>query len=465
MIDRRLVVCTLALVACSDDDPAGSGGGSSSASSGAPATTKSATTGTGSTTSTGSAAAGGGGGAGGSTPSYTASTSIITSDHRFIDGQMFGGWGPHLGHSIDAGANGLWFVDDVCAQPGISGLSPCDVNDDHTLGWYRRDGGAWSLVTTASIPGAVQQNTATISSADGATLFTFGLDVAAGSIIECAFDLPAGPPTCGALPFPLVPSSNYIGAAISPDGYRVVWWTGVVDGGGGSFHYIVDYGGGWNGPRSGGAAGYNDASYIGIGFPTDAPARFVMHVQLVSGLAPAWSFFGGMGTGDLTTSDPVTFSLPLAPVTGDDPVVSTNDVWVDPASQDEHVIARTEAGRAAYYHRPPQGSWSGPLFSLDATYRARFVAHGDRMALVYGPNGSGLAFRVATAADLPTGSPIDWAALEETPIPLPAGYDSIYAIYPAGAPYQVVPGSNIEIAVVGAERQYEVLGVSLALTR
>ena len=49
------------------------------------------------------------------------------------------------------------------------------------------------------------------------------------------------------MPFTLVPSSNYLGAAISPLGYRMVWWTGVVDGGGGSFHYVVDYGGGWNG--------------------------------------------------------------------------------------------------------------------------------------------------------------------------------------------------------------------------
>jgi len=274
--------------------------------------------------------------------------------------------------------------------------------------------------------------------------------------------LPSGPAVCATLAFVLAPSSNYIGAALSPDGYRMVWWTGVVDGGGGTFHYIVDYGGGWNGPRSGPAAGYNDASYINIGFPTDSPARFVMHVQLVGGLAPNWTFYGGVGTGDLTTSDPVAWSLPLAAVNGDDPVVSTNDVWVDPVSQDEHVVARTNAGRAAYYHRPAGGVWSPPLFSLDATLRARFVPHGDRLALAYGPSGGGLAFRVAGAADRPPGEPIDWALLAERAVVLPEGYEDLYAIYPGAPPYQAAPSDDVEIAVVGAVRQNEVLGVTLS---
>jgi hypothetical protein len=456
---RRYWLIALFIAGCGDDaDPPGTSSMSTSTGAGGTAATSSGM----GTSSASTGGSGGGSGGSGGQGDYTVTSGVITTDHRFIDGQMFGGWGPHLGHLVRAGSGELFFVDDVCAQMGGGDFAICNVNDDHTLGYFRRGVDAWELVASTQLPGTVQQNTATIASADGSKLHTYGIDVAAGQIVECTFPLPSGPAACAALAFVLGPSSNYIGAALSPDGYRMVWWTGVVDGGGGTFHYIVDYGGGWNGPRSGPVAGYNDASYINIGFPTGAPARFVMHVQLVGGLAPNWTFHGGVGTGDLTTSDPVAWSLPLAAVNGDDPVVSTNDVWVDPATQDEHVVARTNAGRAAYYHRPAGGAWSPPLFWLDATYRARFVPHGDRLAMVYGPNGAGLAFRVAGAADRSPGEPIDWALLAERAIVLPEGYEDVYAIYPGAPPYQLAPSGDVEIAVVGAVRQYEVLGVALA---
>ena len=77
-----------------------------------------------------------------------------------------------------------------------------------------------------------------------------------------------------------------------------------------------------------------------------------------------------------------------------DPLVSTNDVWTDPATGDTHLLARLQSGAAAYYHRPPGGLWSQPLFELPATYRARFLYTGDRLVLVYGPNSGGIAYRV-----------------------------------------------------------------------
>ncbi len=456
----RTLGALLVVTACGDGG-GGAGGSASSGSSGVSvADATSSTAATAAVSGAGAGGAGAGGAGAGGAGGYATTVSLVTESHRFIDGQMFGGWGPHLGHLVRAGAAGdLYFVDDVCAQPGQAGLAPCDVNVDHTLGYHWWDGSAWNLVATAPLPGTVQQNTATIVSADGATLFTFGVDVAGSRVVECAFPVPSGPASCAALPFALAASSNYVGAAISPDGYRLVWWTSVVDGGGGSFHYLVDYGGGWNGPRSGDCAGFNDASYVHVAFPTDAPARFSMHAQLVAGLAPNWTFHGGVGTSDFAT--PVTFSTPLAAVNGDDPVASTNDVWIDPETQDEHLVARTDQGRAAYYHRPPGGSWSPASFVLDATFRARLVPHGSRLGLVYGPGGGGLAYRVAHAADRPAGVAIDWASLPEEDIALPAGYESIYAIYPGAPPYQLAASPTMDLAVVGAERQNEVLGVTL----
>ncbi|MBL8742039.1 MAG: hypothetical protein JNK04_13120, partial [Myxococcales bacterium] len=259
---RRIGIPALLLLACGDtsaptggtSNPGGAhaGGGVEGGSGGEVALGPS---------SSGGEGEGGSGGEGGRIGGeYAVSTALISSQHRFIDGAMFGGWGPHLGHLITLGDD-VFLVDDICAQPGDASLGACDVNDDHTLGYYRRATDGWSLVTTTTLPGVVQQNTATIASADGSVLHTFGIDVAGEKLQECVFAVPAGPVSCSELPFTLAPSSNYIGAAISPLGHRVVWWTTVVDGGGGGFHYIVDYGGGWNGPRSGDVIGFNDASY------------------------------------------------------------------------------------------------------------------------------------------------------------------------------------------------------------
>jgi hypothetical protein len=135
--------------------------------------------------------------------------------------------------------------------------------------------------------------------------------------LPCKYAPASGPLGCAPLPFTLGVDANYIGAAISPTGARMVWWTDVVDGGGGTFEYVVDYGGGWNGPRAGSAGGYDDASYINIAFGAGSDqGRFTMHVQLVSGLAPNWTFLGAVGSGDLGTTDPVSWQNVLARLQG-----------------------------------------------------------------------------------------------------------------------------------------------------
>jgi hypothetical protein len=291
-------------------------------------------------------------------------------------------------------------------------------------------------------------------------LQTFGVDVAASVVRECDYAPATGPGGCSTLPFTLSPNSNYIGAAIAPNGSRLVWWTTVADGGGGAFHFIVDYGGGWNGPRSGGVNGYNDASYIHIAFGGAKPSAFTMHAQLVSGLAPNWSFLGAVGYGDLGTTDAVTFADTLAPASGD-AIVSTNDIWTDPTTGDTHLVARTAAGAAATFHRPAGGAWSPATFTLPATYRARFVVSNDRLVLVYGPNAGGLAWRVAAASDRPKGQPIAWANLAESTTPLPAGFGSVQAIYPESPMYENVPAAGIHVALVGKGQENVVAHAAL----
>jgi len=442
-----------------------SGGASNSSSGGSGGSSNSSSSS--SSNSSSSSSGGGYGGAGGGGAAPIVSTAVITNRHRFIDGVMFGGWGPHLGHLVrsaasQGGGDTLWLVDDYCAQPGDSGAG-CDVQHDHTIGYFELTPSGWLERHTVSIPGQVQQNTGTIASANGSTIHSYGVDVGGSILRECSYEATSGPLGCISLPFSLGPSSNYIGAAISPQGYRVVWWTGVVNGGGGSFHYIVDYGGGWNGPRSGGAAGYNDASYINIAFGSGAESnKLTMHVQLVSGVAPNWSFLGAVGYGDLSTTDPVSWANVLAPL-GADPMISTNDIWVDPASNDTHLVARSKTGSAVYFHRPKGGNWSPPSHEQKGAYRARFLVSAGRLMLLYGKRGGGLGYRVAAAADRKAGSPINWGALAEQSVTLPAGFGNVVAIYPESPAYQTAAANQFHAAVVGATEQNIVVHVAINL--
>ena len=455
-----LLVCALAgACSSSESSPSKASGGAGGASGNGGSTASGGTFpggGSGGQAGSTGGSAGSGGQAGSDAGPPVPVVELIHEQHRFIPGSsgMFGGWGPHLGHLLRAPASSgsgstLWLVDDVCA-PGT-----CDVNQDFSIGYFERTASGWQARETVTLPGTVQQNTATIADADGTTLSTFGVDVAGHVLVECRYAPKSGPLGCNPLPFTLGSNANYIGAAISPGGSRLVWWTGVVDNGAGTFHYVVDYGGGWNGPRSGPTGGYNDASYVNIAFGGASASAFTMHVQLVSGIAPNWSFLGAVGYGDLTTTDAVSFANVLAPVSGD-PVMSTNDIWTDPDTGDTHLVGRTLAGAAVYFHRPAGGAWSAASFSLPATFRARFIVSGGRLVLLYGPNAGGLAYRIAQKSDRPAGSAIDWGSLAETSVVLPPNFGAVQAIYPESPAYQTAPAQGIHAAIVGATAQFAV---------
>ncbi len=390
----------------------------------------------------------------GAIPSFV----LVTDRHRFDPGKMFGGWGPHLGHALVAASGDAWFVDDVCSQTPNQ-PDTCDVLHDRELGYFRREAGVWKEITRQALPGDVQQNTGTVLLANGTTLATFGIDVAGHRLVECTLDVGTLAKSCTQLSFVLGAAANYVGAAVSPSKAVVVWWTEVKDGGGGTFQYVVDYGGGWNGPRSDLAAGYNDSSYAHVTFGAGGVATaMTWHVQLVSGLAPNWSFLGAVGTSSLATTDAVAFQNALAPPTSD-AIVSTNDVLTDPATGDVHLFARTNAGLASYHHLPSGGAWSGSLFTLPA-YRARLTLVGDALVLAYGKAGA-LGVRVARPADRKAKTPIAWGALAETSVPLPTGFGDVYAIYPVAPMYQNGTIDRIELAVVGSGAENRVYGLSM----
>lgn len=394
--------------------------------------------------------------------SLTAAIELVTREHRFVPGAMFGGWGPHLGHLVRAdraggGGTDLYWVDDLCSQevPG-----DCDVNVDRRVGVLQREAGGWRQIATVALPAGVQQNTAALAA--GRTIRVYGMDVLAGQVVECSVDAGGGGAACAAVPIPVGPSANYIGAALSPTGSRVVWWTNVVDGGGGSFSYIVDYGGGWNGPRQGPVGGYNDCAYVNVGFQPGGPG-VTFFGQVVSGLAPAWTFGTLVGEASLATTDAVVWANALGPASGD-PVVSTDDLWVDPETGDAHLLARTEGGSAAYYHRPSGGAWSAALFVEPRTYRARWVEATGLVAMVTGPSGDGLRVRPVPRAALVAGAPLDLAAAPAHDVALPDELGPAIGLYPVADVYQSAPPADaLELVVVGQALQNEAHFVELRL--
>jgi hypothetical protein len=240
-----------------------------------------------------------------------------------------------------------------------------------------------------------------------------------------------------------------------------VWVTNVKDGGGGQFQWFANYGGGWNGPRTGDIAGYNDASYIHVAFGTGARKNeMLLHVQFVTGLAPNWAFYGAVGAIDLGTGNAASWANALAPAKANDPIISTDDVAIDPVTNDAHLFARTQKGDAVYYHRPAGGTWSAPLATLPSSFRARLVfAKDGTLYVVYGPSTRGLAWRASPART--AGQPVDWTALAEHVADLPAGYAAIQAIYPDSSVYQSTGVTALRVAVVGADRQNEALFVEV----
>jgi hypothetical protein len=394
-------------------------------------------------------------------PPTAVDVSVIYDQHRAVPGAMFGGWGPHLGHLLRR-ANGAtdetWFADDAC----IRNVS-CNVNQNIRVDLHRRDRGKrdWQRVDEIFLPIGVQQNTGALLAGD--RILVYGINVITHRVTECFKNLLNGAKGCVDLPGDIGAGSNYVGAAISPRGFRMAWYTKVVDGGGGSFSFFADYGGGWNGPRTGAIGGYNDASYVNIAFGANGnPDQFLMHGQLVSGKAPAWSFVGAAGTGDISSASSVAWTTPFM-AAANASVQSTNDVAIDPVTGDTHLVARLSNGDAAYYFAP-KGSqdFQGPIQVFAKSFRARltFLGSGD-LVLARSVKGKGLSVQIAPKAGRTAGRPVTWNTLPEIVPALPAGYEDLLAIYSQSSVYQTAPVAAVELALVGSARENEVAYVRI----
>ncbi len=368
---------------------------------------------------------------------------LITDQNR-AHPRMYGGWGPHLRGVMRDAEGTQWF----CADAGPS------VLDNASILYFRRDGDRWSQVAQQPHLPGVQQNSASVLS--GSTISTYSVNVATSTLEECNLDTQdLSSFACNTIsiggPYSTPPQSNYVGAALDPNGARVVWFTTVGGAGSGQFTYTYDFGGGWNGPIAWTLPGYNTFEYVRASF--GAPNTVTWHGQLLLGAFPG-------GTFDPAIAETTLGQTPtLTPLGGDAPPLDVRtgaDIWVDPQTGDQHAVAQA-TGSLAYYYRPGADSWANhtqPLHWFEDTFRARFVAPAaGGLALVRG-SASGRSGVDVWIVDTVTGS-IDWnaATVAEVPTAGVIGLSRPSGIYVEGATYQSVPVEGIEFALCGAYQE------------
>ncbi len=321
-----------------------------------------------------------------------------------------------------------------------------------TIHYARRDAdGTWDDAVSQARAAGVQQNAAHVMS--GNVILTYAVNTGASLLEECYLDVTdldnraCNTVTIGG-PYSTPPNSNYVGAALDPNGARVVWFTVVGAGGGvGDFIYTYNFGGGWNGPVVTTLPGYNDMAYVRASFA--APNTVSWLGQAYTGQYPNGEY--GIGARDVSLGQPADF-VTLGPALGvDETVRSAGDIWVDPDSGDTHAFARVDHA-THYYVRPAGESWADhaePVDVLESVLQARFSTANDGHLMVLTSGGEGLVLRWAEPS-----VDIDWNAAPSVEVIVPTeGFAAPSALYTAGAEYQTAPVDSHDFAVCG---QYEV---------
>ncbi len=367
---------------------------------------------------------------------YSIKSYQVTNQHRYDkdDPGLVGGfWGHHLGHMVRTSTKGLWYVDDTGT----------DVNRNPAINYHHFDGIKWTLIKTLPNPSTIQQNTATLAIGD--TIYTYGLNIVGGYIEEAIFDTKTNTAIYNRKIQSTGSNTNYIGAALSPNGTRVVWWTKVdYNGGPSDWVYIYNKGGVWNGNAIVTKIPGNDFSYVFASFLNDSV--FYVGGEVPSGIAPNWTYEVGAGK--------VVLGLPISGFTkmkGSNTAV--NDIWVNRVNGDAHLFAYGSYGTIGYFYKPANGVWSDSINFLEvgSLSRWRFIDSPDGNLYLILSQG-GFKFLVIPKNTI-TGK-ISISGLPVFPINSDDGFTGSYAIWPEVQEYQTTPVGGINFAYPGNDFSY-----------
>lgn len=379
---------------------------------------------------------------------YSVKSYQLTDKHRFESGAAGGFWGHHLGHMVRTSTHGLWYVDDTGNN---AGRNPA-------INYHHFDGTLWTLVKTLANPSTIQQNTATIAVGD--TIYTYGINILGGGYIDGKYILGGAnieeaiyctktniavynrkirfiPP-----PDTLTENYggfNYIGAAVSPNGTRVVWWTMAVDKGGPSeWHYMYNTGSGWSNSIVSKIPD-NAFSYVFASFLNDS----VLYVggELPGGNAPNWTY--GVGAGKVILGAPIS---DFKKMNGSN--IAVNDIWVNRSNGDVHLFPYGPYGKIGYFYKPADGEWTDTvtLVGTGTIGRWRFIDSPDgNLYLILSQGG----FDMIVIPKNSISGKINFSDISVIPINKDDGFTASYAIWPEAREYQTTPVGGINFVYPG----------------
>ncbi len=361
---------------------------------------------------------------------YYYKTYQITDEHRYDEGKMGGHWGHHLGHMVRTRTTGLWYVDDTGTN----------VNYNPALNYHHFKGNYWLKEYTINNPATIQQNTASIAVGD--TIFTYGLNINGGYIEEAVFNTKELTGYYNRQIFHTGYSTNYIGAAVSPNGTKIVWWTRVVDNNGPApWLYVYKDASGWNGPIESYVPG-NDFSYVFATFLDDT----TMYVagEIPGGSAPNWTY--KMGACKVVLGQPIE---DLQVFSGN---YTSHSIWVNKANADLHLFGHSFSGNVSYYWKPESGSWSDETYvPIGGVSRFRLIE--DKNGLLYAVyNQSGFKTLIIDSKSID--SMIDFNQYEIIDLGLIDGYNASNSIWAEAPEYQTTPVSGLNFAYHGNDWTY-----------
>jgi hypothetical protein len=356
----------------------------------------------------------------------------ITNQHRAQEGYVGGFWGHHLGHMVRTATQGLWYVDDTGT----------DVNINPNITYHQFDGTKWVLKRTLPNPNIIQQNTATLAVGD--TIFTYGLNIVGGYIEEAVCDARANTAVYNRKIRSTGGNTNYIGAAVSPGGTRVVWWTRVVNAGGPSdWVYTFKADTGWVQPIVSQIPG-NDFSYVFASFLNDSV--FYVGGEVPSGNPPSWTYEAGAGK--------VVLGQPLHGFTkmkGSN--IGAHDIWVNRANGDVHFLVYGSYGSPGYFYKPAGGAWNDTVMIVDigGVGRSRLIDHPDgNLYYIVAQNG----FKMMTIPKSSITGKIDFSGRPLVSLGTYDGYNASYAIWPEVREFQTAPVGGINFAYPGNDYSF-----------
>jgi hypothetical protein len=363
---------------------------------------------------------------------YCTDSYQMTDQHRFQEGYVGGFWGHHLGHMVRTATRGLWYVDDTGN----------DVNIDPALNYLRFDGTRWVLVKNFGTPLTIQQNCA--SMAVGDTIYSYGVNINQGYIEEAVYNTRTNTATWNRRIRYIGGNTNYIGAALSPNGTRVVWWTRVVNPAGPS-DWVYMYNAadtGWSRSIVSKIAG-SDFSYVFASFLSDSV--FYAGGEVPSGSGP-WTFEAAAGK--------VTLGSPLAEFTkmkGSN--TGGNDIWVNPANGDAHFFTYGSYGAPGYFYKPAGGSWSDTVtvVSGGGASRVRVIDSPDGnlyMILIQG----GLKMMVIPKSSI--AGKIDFTGIPLIPLSNFDQFSNTWAIWPEVKEFQTTPVAGVNFGYPGNDYSF-----------